>query len=124
MYSRKPEIAGIWLIAGGCLAMIGTLLAFFVLWAFSKGLATGFGTPQNAPLSLILVSGLILAVPGIIAIIGGVYSLKRQRWGLSLAGAICVTVYFNLLGLPALILVILSKSEFRLSKTVLEHWRT
>jgi len=28
-------------------------------------------------------------VPGIIAIIGGIHALKRKRWGLALAGAIC-----------------------------------
>jgi hypothetical protein len=115
MYSRKPRIAGIWLIVTGSLAVVFMLLASFVIWTFSEGLASGFGEPQNIPLSIIWVVGLIGAIPGIIAIAAGFFSIKRRRWGFSLAGSICVTVYFNFLGIPALILLILSKPEFGLN---------
>jgi len=60
-----------------------------------------------------------IAVPlialGVVAIVGGVYALKRRSWGLALAGSICSVITFALLGIPALIFVILGKDEFEAS---------
>jgi len=60
------------------------------------------------------VAGLF-AIPlilGIVAIIGGVYALRRRIWGLALAGSICAFFCAWFLGIPAIIFVILGKSEF------------
>lgn len=56
--------------------------------------------------------GLILALIGVLAIVGGVYALKRRHWGLALAGAIGANLVFCYCGIPAIIFVCLGKEEF------------
>jgi hypothetical protein len=111
-HSGKPKIAGVLLIISGSIGILGALIGALILWAFSEGVAVGFGDPGNAPLSLLLVLGIIVALPGLIAVIGGISALKRRRWGLTLAGSIGAMLYFTALGIPALVLLILSKKEF------------
>ena len=52
---------------------------------------------------------------GIIAIVGGIFTLRRRVWGLALAGAICASLSFVswMIGIPAVILVATSKNEFK-----------
>jgi hypothetical protein len=107
----KPRVAGVLIIVTGSIVILGMLILAFLVWAFSEGMAVGFGQPSNAPLGIILVLGLVAAVPGVVAVIGGVSALNRRQWGLALAGAICACLYFNVLGIPALVLLILSKNE-------------
>jgi hypothetical protein len=48
----------------------------------------------------------------VIAIVGGVYSLKRKAWGLAPAGSICALSGYFILGLLAIIFVAMGKNEF------------
>jgi len=48
---------------------------------------------------------------GILAIVGGISAVRRNRFGLSLAGAICV-LPSGFLGILAVIFVVLGKREF------------
>ena len=55
----------------------------------------------------------------ILAIVGGVFALKRKRWGLALAGSVCAifsSVFLMLvnvpLGIAAIVLVVLGRGEF------------
>ena len=58
-----------------------------------------------------IIVGILILILGAIGIAGGISTLSRKSFGLSLAGAICVlpTVLF---GIPAVIFVALSKREF------------
>jgi len=56
--------------------------------------------------------GLILALIGVLAIVGGVYAIKRKHWGLALAGAIASNIVFYPCGIPAIIFICLGKEEF------------
>ena len=47
------------------------------------------------------------------ALVGGIFTLQRKRWGLALAGAIVAILPFSLLGMAAIVLIILSKNEFK-----------
>jgi len=104
----KPTTAGILGIIAGAIAVIlglvlavaggilGTILGVFI--PFIGGAVAG-----------------LFAIPvilGIVAIIGGVYALKRRSWGFALAGSICTFFCVWFLGVPAIILVILGKREF------------
>jgi hypothetical protein len=52
----------------------------------------------------------MLALPGILAIIGGIFSLKRRSWLLALIGSIgMIPVGF---GIASVILLVRSKNEF------------
>jgi hypothetical protein len=61
------------------------------------------------PVWLSIVGALVLAL-GTVAIIGGVYALRKKGFGMALAGAICALP--AILGIPAIILVSLSTGEF------------
>ena len=63
--------------------------------------------------------GVLLLVIGVVAIIGGVFAIRRKVWGLALAGAICALFppHVAVLGILAIIFVALSKGEFDQSIT-------
>jgi len=61
-------------------------------------------------LGLLLWEGL-LVVLGIIAIVGGIWALRRRSFGLSLAGAVCV-LPLGILGIVAIVCIALAKREF------------
>jgi hypothetical protein len=80
----------------------------YILW--------GSGLLWPATLSIVPVRWLIiggcLGVLGILAVVGGISAIRRKRFGLSLAGAICAlpSVF---LGILAVIFVALGRREFR-----------
>ncbi|GAG33359.1 unnamed protein product [marine sediment metagenome] len=49
---------------------------------------------------------------GIVALIGGIVTLRRKVWGFSLAGAICALFPIVPLGILAIIFVSMGKKEF------------
>ena len=53
-----------------------------------------------------------ITILGIVAIMGGIYALKRRVWGLALAGSICSLVCVFFLGIPAIMFVAIGKGEF------------
>ena len=80
--------------------------------AFAGGLLGQLGVPFMQQ----LIGGIagVLIVLGVVAIVGGMYALKRKAWGLALAGTICafLTPPLGFLGLLAIIFVVLGKDEF------------
>ena len=49
---------------------------------------------------------------GIIALIGGIFALRRQIWGLALAGSILAIICMPPLGVLAIIFLSMGKREF------------
>lgn len=74
----KPTTAGILCIIAGAICVVpGMAVALF--FAF---MGIGWLSAMGAPLVIL----------GIIAIVGGIYGLRRRRWGLALAGSICALI--------------------------------
>jgi hypothetical protein len=124
----KTVTAGILTIVSGGLALMGSVgLALF------KGFRTlpagpggvdgnfpGFGT-QGGMMRGFLTGGLgiamevVMALLAVLAIVGGVFLLRRKVWALALAGsiaAILLPMPLGVMGIIAIILTILSKKEF------------
>jgi len=59
---------------------------------------------------LVIIGG-CFGVLGMVAVVGGIYAIKRKKFGISLAGAVCALPLY-ILGIPAVILVSTSKREF------------
>jgi hypothetical protein len=81
--------------------------ARYVLWSgVLIPLSEGY-----VPIRWAIIGGCI-GVLGIVAVVGGISAIRRKRFGLSLAGAICAlpSVF---LGILAVIFVALGKREFR-----------
>ena len=88
-------IGGIVGIIAGGIALAGTgLAAMLTGFAWLSGIGAGF-----------------LAL-GIIALIGGIITLRRKVWGFALTGAICAMFPIVPLGILAIIFVAMAKKEF------------
>ena len=62
--------------------------------------------------AVLMAVGIMLLVFGIIALIGGIYAIKRQKWGLALAGSILALPAGGILGILSIIFVSLGRKEF------------
>ncbi|OGN97812.1 MAG: hypothetical protein A2Z77_01985 [Chloroflexi bacterium RBG_13_51_36] len=116
---------GILSIVGGALEVIGGLV--IVALAIGARILLRLGLPPMhpgdwfehvmpfipvIPMWLVVVGGPLLVL-GVVAIVGGVSAVRRQSFGLSLAGAICALPSPTIpLGILAVIFVSLSRREF------------
>ena len=99
----KPTAAGIIAIVAGALGVIlGIAVAVF------GSIGGGF-----AGMGWLGAIGAPVIVLGIVAILGGIYALRRRIWGLALAGSICALIGpWFILGILAIVFVSLGKREF------------
>jgi hypothetical protein len=100
------------IILGGLIAALMSLSLPFLGYLFP--LVPGFegGYSMAAVPIWSIIVGIVIAVLGIVAVVGGVSAIRRGSFGLSLAGAICALLLINPLGLLAVIFVSLGKREF------------
>ena len=104
----RPVVAGILEIIAGGAALI---IAFGL---FIAGAVIGFITQMPLWLNtLIPMVAVPLIILGIFDLIGGIYALLRKAWGMALAGAVASLISLPLLGIVALVLVIVSRKEFK-----------
>jgi len=99
----KPTTAGILCILAGAMQLIwGITIA-----VFGGTIAALIGIPWTGAF------GIPSIVLGIVAILGGIYALRRRIWGLALAGSICALFIPSIVfGTLAIIFVSLGKVEF------------
>ena len=125
MASKSSDRGG-FLSAGGVLSIVagafeinggGTMLASaklgvpFRLWDFAlyPGIWLEHIIPVDSPWFIIM--GGLLVVLGIIAIVGGIWALRRKSFGLALAGAVCV-LPLGILGILAIVCISLARRAF------------
>jgi hypothetical protein len=108
-----PRVAGILDITAGALSLFAIMAAasFIVavtVWQWASPLKS---VPDFMTYVAIASPFLCLSV---LAIVGGIYALRRKKWGLALAGSIAalVTPWFWFLGIAAIIFTTLSKDDF------------
>lgn len=106
------KASGILSIAAGALFIIAVIIGGLFIWMVVEGFAVGLGGSTDGRLLLLLVLALPFLAIGTVAVFGGAAAIRRQNWGLALAGSICSLICLLVLGIPSLILVILSKHEF------------
>ena len=85
----KPIAAGILDIIIGCQCLAGGL-GLFIAGIACSSFAREYGAYSYSSSALIFMSAIALPllIVGVLAIRGGIYALKRRRWGFSLAGPI------------------------------------
>ena len=109
----KPTTAGILSIIAGIVGLLsGIGLAVGVGLALLRSLTD---LVPRVPGEILAVFGIPWIILGIVAIIGGIYALKRRIWGLALAGSICASLHplTWLLGIAAIVFTAIGKSEFQ-----------
>jgi hypothetical protein len=107
----KAEAAAVgrsWMATtGGILSIVtGVIIGFVALFVFILGAALGTEGAAGA------IVGLVLIAFAIVEIVGGVFAIRRRRWGLALAGAICAVFSSLILGILAVVFIVMSKQEF------------
>ncbi len=106
-HTWKPTTAGVLIIVSG---VVYFLCVFCLLIA---GVITG-AIPEVPAWVSRLLYGLSLptVILGALAIIGGIFAIKRRAWGMALTGAIAAFIISFVFGLCAIIFLAMSKREF------------
>jgi hypothetical protein len=113
----KTKAAGISLIVAGALAVFESVfVAALVIRAL--GLLEVLSALDQS--GIVAAAIAVVVISAIVAIVGGVFALKRRIWRLAIAGSICAVFSFIaipfLLNVPlaiaAIVLVVLGRGEF------------
>ena len=111
--TSKPTTAGILNIIAG---VLGVLLALSYFIGFGV-VSTIMGIPGTEDVPG-FVPGIILAMAiptlliAVLALVGGIFAVRRKQWGWSLAGSIAAILAFLPLGIASTVLTAQSKGEF------------
>jgi hypothetical protein len=108
--TAKPVVAGVFSILVGA----GALLVLSIVGILA--LVIGSIALPVVGIVLAIIGIPLLAVPAL-ALVGGIYAVQRRSWGWALAGSIAAALLSNVLGVASIILVAVSKGEFRHSRT-------
>ena len=116
----KPTVAGILNIISGVSNLIGFVFMIFVVIAVSSSSAFimrfipeevfPFGT--GLIVTIIALIAVLLAIHGIVPLIGGIYALQRKKWLWALIASIVAIFGATLFGVASTILVAMAKEEF------------
>ena len=103
----KPKVGGILSIICGSFGVLAGLVAALggsITWLAGIPFATRILTLIGSPMILL----------GVIAIVGGIYAIRRRAWGMALAGAICALLVPPpfILGILAIVFITMGKEEF------------
>jgi hypothetical protein len=118
---QKSTVAGILSIVVGALGVIVSLLflvfAVIAPSAYSDNYIVGDVTPymSDAATIVAVIYGLFGSIGLLVSslgIVGGIFSIQRKHFGWALAGAIASSMIFYPLGIGAVVLVAMSRSEF------------
>ena len=107
----KPMVAGILNIVTGAFALLSVIGLVIAIVVIGSDFFVEPGIPDFVTTILWIIT-IPFFVIGVLAIIGGIYSLQRKTWGLALAGAIASTVYWFFVGIPTIVFIAQSKDEF------------
>jgi len=120
--SKMAKAAGVLNIISGATHLFGSVFilifgwlgdgVFSILWYGMVGTPL---TPLTQPMAQEIQP--ILAIPVIavsmVSIAGGIYEIRRRAWRFALTGSVCGTLLTWFLGLPAIILTVMSKKKFQ-----------
>jgi hypothetical protein len=114
------KVGGILSIVAGAFGVFWFIMAilFIVITVAANSFPDGFydyGYAGALPVVIFvfyIIWGLIMTLFGALAIVGGIFALRRKVWGLALAGAIAGALVFFPCGIVAIIFTALGKPEF------------
>lgn len=117
-------VSGVTHLCGAILILIFGWLGdgiFNILWyglvgtLFWQGISALDPFVYPLPQELQGTAAIPVMILSILAIIAGIYAIKRRGWRLVLIGSICGALLTWFLGLPAIIFTVLSKNKFQLT---------
>ncbi|MFC1860688.1 hypothetical protein ACFLYL_00180 [Chloroflexota bacterium] len=108
--TRRPVVAGILTIVSGVLGLLG--IASYAVGFGEAGSGFGKGDMPLFVPSIIFGMPIPALIIALIAIVGGIFAMRRKKWRWSLAASIAAALSLILFGIPAIVLIALSKDEF------------
>jgi hypothetical protein len=108
--TKRPIIGGILTIFSGALGTLG-----IISYAIGLGdVGSGFGKGDMPPFVPSIIFGMPIPslIIALLALVGGIFAIRRKRWRWSLTGSIAAALSLILLGIPAIVLIAISKDEF------------
>jgi hypothetical protein len=69
------------------------------------------GSEEGMPFFIVFIP-LVMLVPSVLAIVGGIFALRRRNWSMALAGSIAAALTSSVLGVAALVLTVMARDEF------------
>ena len=110
--TNKPTTAGILNIVTGALGIICAISMFIGFGVVSGclGIPTGY-IPPFVP-GIVLGTAIFTVIIAVLALVGGIFAVRRKQWGWALAGSIATILVFLPLGIASTVLVAQSKDEF------------
>jgi hypothetical protein len=114
----KSQISGVLTIISGALGVIGGLFTYLFIPLFNVAIEQDPGSFDFTSYDMSILTGFFIfcgtvgLLLGILAIIGGIFSVKRRVWGMALTGAIAGILTFFPLGIASVILISIGKTEF------------
>ena len=118
MENNRSQLAGILSIVSGAIGVlmgISFVLILLFMGNLINSIDGGEPVPEgffNIMFAMYSIIGFVFVAIGALAIIGGIFSIRKKNWGLSLAGAIAASLSFYYCGIIAVIFVCLGKEEF------------
>ena len=110
--TSRPVTAGVLNIITGVIGLTWAFTAFFAFFAMTVTLDIYIPIFAEFISAVVLAVAIISLLLSLLIMISGIFATQRKYWGLVLAGSIAAVLALFFLGIPALILVSLSKDEF------------
>jgi hypothetical protein len=66
---------------------------------------------SEIPLFMALIP-LAMMIPGVLAVVGGIFALRRRSWVMALIGSIALVVTSSVPGIAAVVLTVMARDEF------------
>jgi hypothetical protein len=110
--TSRPATAGILNIITGVIGLTGAFTAFFIYFAMTVTLDIYLPIFPEFIAGIVLAVAIISLLLSLLIMVSGIFATQRKYWGLALAGSIAAMLCLFFLGIPALILVALSREEF------------
>ena len=116
---NKSQVGGVLTIISGVFGLIEFLgmigMTIFLSYIFTSPTFNVRPGSHESLRMVQLVYGImafVLLVLGVVAIVGGIYAMKKRLWGMALAGAICGILTFLPLGIIATVFIAQAQKEF------------
>lgn len=110
--TSRPVTAGILNIITGVIGLTVAFTAFFAFFAMTVTLDIYIPIFPEFISGVVLSFAIVSLLLSLLIMLSGIFATQRKYWGLALAGSIAAVLGLFFLGIPALILVSLSREEF------------
>ena len=114
----KPTVAGILNIIAGALRLIYFFFMIVAVVAVGSSPFMWDSVPGMYPMTVGTVQTILVLiavysfVTGVLPLVGGIFALRRKKWGLALAGAIVAIIGLSVLGVASTVITALCREEF------------